>query len=248
MKLRIAATFDRRGVAASGVKVSTGDDQLNPKWTSANRHQKPPRRRFAEGLKVCGFSIPCASRLFLSAVCPGSSTTGSQRHDPSFVTFDYKLLLPGSRELSTPRTTLAFSLTSSSVEYNGRRQRQRRRISWKASGTRFGKGTVEVNSGFAAVLSISKANQGSRQTVDKRTRTEEKAEAKRRKIESGEAEAPIYATEFSKEEIENEERRPKKKCAVLLGYSGTGYSGMQLYVLPRCGAQQSGNCNADLAN
>lgn len=91
---------------------------------------------------------------------------------------------------------------------------------------------MEVTSAFAAVLSISKANQGSRQTVDKRTRTEEKAEAKRRKIESGDAEAPIYATEFSKEEIENEERRPKKKCAVLLGYSGTGYSGMQLYVLP----------------
>lgn len=86
--------------------------------------------------------------------------------------------------------------------------------------------------GFPAELSISAANQGSRQKVDKRTRTEEKAEAKRRKIENGEVQTPIYATEFSKEEIENEERRPKKKCAVLLGYSGTGYHGMQLYVLP----------------
>lgn len=39
---------------------------------------------------------------------------------------------------------------------------------------------------------------------------------------------PIYATQFSKEEIDNEERRPKKKVALLMGYSGTGYSGMQL--------------------
>ncbi|KAJ5591631.1 uncharacterized protein N7459_002000, partial [Penicillium hispanicum] len=66
------------------------------------------------------------------------------------------------------------------------------------------------------------------QNGDKRERMERKAEAKRRKIENGEAvQAPIYATEFSKEEIANEERRPKKKVAVLLGYSGTGYFGMQ---------------------
>jgi len=33
---------------------------------------------------------------------------------------------------------------------------------------------------------------------------------------------------FSKEEIESEERRPKRKVAVMIGYSGTGYKGMQL--------------------
>jgi hypothetical protein len=56
-------------------------------------------------------------------------------------------------------------------------------------------------------------------------------EAKRRRIENGEeVTLPIYATEFTKEEIDGEERRPKKKVAVLIGYSGTGYSGMQLYV------------------
>ncbi|KAJ5334466.1 hypothetical protein N7452_006869 [Penicillium brevicompactum] len=65
--------------------------------------------------------------------------------------------------------------------------------------------------------------------IDKRQRLEEQAEAKRRKIENGEeASLPIYATQFSKEEIDNEERRPKKKVALLMGYSGTGYSGMQL--------------------
>ncbi|KAJ5623650.1 hypothetical protein N7490_012255 [Penicillium lividum] len=64
---------------------------------------------------------------------------------------------------------------------------------------------------------------------DKRERLEQQAEAKRRKIENGEVvQAPIYATEFSKEEIANEERRPKKKVALMLGYSGTGYYGMQL--------------------
>ncbi|KAI2700756.1 hypothetical protein CBS147332_4965 [Penicillium roqueforti] len=69
----------------------------------------------------------------------------------------------------------------------------------------------------------------SRQAIDKRQRHEDKAEAKRRKIENGEdVSLPIYATQFSKEEIDSEERRPKKKVALLMGYSGTGYSGMQL--------------------
>ncbi|KAB8079020.1 pseudouridine synthase [Aspergillus leporis] len=69
----------------------------------------------------------------------------------------------------------------------------------------------------------------SRQTLDKRGRLDKENEKKRRKIENGEeVRAPIYATQFSKEDIENEQRRPKKKVAVLLGYSGTGYKGMQL--------------------
>lgn len=33
---------------------------------------------------------------------------------------------------------------------------------------------------------------------------------------------------FSKEEIASEERRPKKKVAVLIGYAGTGYKGLQI--------------------
>ena len=33
---------------------------------------------------------------------------------------------------------------------------------------------------------------------------------------------------FSKEEIEAEQRRPKRKVAVMIGYAGTGYKGMQL--------------------
>ncbi|EQL35885.1 tRNA pseudouridine38-40 synthase, variant 1 [Blastomyces dermatitidis ATCC 26199] len=68
----------------------------------------------------------------------------------------------------------------------------------------------------------------SRQTTDKRARTEASQESKRRKLERGEGALPIYATEFSKEDIEADQRRPKKKVAVMLGYSGSGYKGMQL--------------------
>ncbi|PYH85447.1 tRNA pseudouridine synthase [Aspergillus uvarum CBS 121591] len=69
----------------------------------------------------------------------------------------------------------------------------------------------------------------SRQTIDKRARNEEEQEVKRQKLENGEeVQAPVYATQFSQEDIENEQRRPKKKVAVLMGYSGTGYKGMQL--------------------
>ncbi|KAJ5733846.1 hypothetical protein N7493_002632, partial [Penicillium malachiteum] len=72
-------------------------------------------------------------------------------------------------------------------------------------------------------------NGASRQAIDKRQRLERQAEAKRQKLENGDAvEAPIYATQFSAEEIANEERRPKKKVALMMGYSGTGYYGMQL--------------------
>ena len=38
----------------------------------------------------------------------------------------------------------------------------------------------------------------------------------------------MYATKFSKDEIEAQEKKPKRKVAVMLGYSGTGYKGMQL--------------------
>ncbi|OJD18365.1 tRNA pseudouridine(38-40) synthase [Emergomyces pasteurianus Ep9510] len=68
----------------------------------------------------------------------------------------------------------------------------------------------------------------SRQTTDKRERTEASQESKRRKLERGEGALPIYATEFSKEDIEADQRRPKRKVAVMLGYSGSGYKGMQL--------------------
>lgn len=51
---------------------------------------------------------------------------------------------------------------------------------------------------------------------------------KRRRVGNGESELPIYATQYSKEDIEADGRKPKKKVAVMIGYSGSGYHGMQL--------------------
>ena len=67
--------------------------------------------------------------------------------------------------------------------------------------------------------------------MDKRARNQDEQAAKRQRLEKGEDEKlPIYATKFSEDAIKAEERRPKKKVAVLIGYSGTGYRGMQLSV------------------
>ncbi|KAL9113526.1 MAG: hypothetical protein Q9227_002263 [Pyrenula ochraceoflavens] len=62
----------------------------------------------------------------------------------------------------------------------------------------------------------------------KRGRNEAEHEAKRRRIDHGDSTNPVYATSYSKEEIENEERKPKRKVAVMIGYNGSGYKGLQL--------------------
>ena len=67
--------------------------------------------------------------------------------------------------------------------------------------------------------------------MDKRARvTENQEDAKRRKLDGQDDNLPIYATRFSQEEIEAQEKKPKRKVAVMVGYSGSGYKGMQLYV------------------
>ncbi|KAG5925434.1 hypothetical protein E4U42_004289 [Claviceps africana] len=64
----------------------------------------------------------------------------------------------------------------------------------------------------------------------KRQKNEDWREFKRRKIneKTGEAVESDKKNPFSKEEIASEERRPKRKVAVMIGYSGTGYKGMQV--------------------
>lgn len=57
---------------------------------------------------------------------------------------------------------------------------------------------------------------------DKRKKNEE---AQERRLREG---ATGQGVQFSKEEIDAEERKPKRKVAVLIGYSGTGYKGMQI--------------------
>ena len=75
-----------------------------------------------------------------------------------------------------------------------------------------------------------RTNWRSRNSIDKRARNEASQQAiKRRKANNEEDSTPIYASPFSKEEIEAEEKKPKRKVAVLIGYSGTGYKGMQMW-------------------
>ncbi|KIV80247.1 tRNA pseudouridine(38-40) synthase [Exophiala sideris] len=63
--------------------------------------------------------------------------------------------------------------------------------------------------------------------LDKRQRNDDEQVAKRQRVDEGKPELPIYATKFSEDVLAAEERRPKKKVAVLIGYAGTGYRGMQ---------------------
>lgn len=68
-----------------------------------------------------------------------------------------------------------------------------------------------------------------------RTRDDEDAAAaKKQKIEEGVEVASnggkpsVLPKPFSAEEIAAEERKPKHKVAVMIGYSGSGYKGMQM--------------------
>lgn len=74
-------------------------------------------------------------------------------------------------------------------------------------------------------------NQASRQQHDKRAKNNERNE-KRQDPETEDTKDAGAFPAFSKDEIDGEERRPKHKVAVMIGYSGTGYKGMQMSVLP----------------
>ncbi|ATY59897.1 tRNA pseudouridine synthase [Cordyceps militaris] len=62
---------------------------------------------------------------------------------------------------------------------------------------------------------------------EKREGNSDWREYKRRKVDSA-GEVIEAKNPFSKDEIAAEERRPKRKVAVMIGYSGTGYKGMQV--------------------
>ncbi|RFN48706.1 trna pseudouridine38-40 synthase [Fusarium flagelliforme] len=66
-----------------------------------------------------------------------------------------------------------------------------------------------------------------RQKGDKRKQNDEFKEFKRRKLNK-KGDNDTSNNPFSKDEIAAEERRPKKKVAVMIGYAGTGYKGMQV--------------------
>ncbi|KAF2634454.1 pseudouridine synthase [Massarina eburnea CBS 473.64] len=69
-------------------------------------------------------------------------------------------------------------------------------------------------------------NEHFREQLDRRGRNEEQQAKNKQKAEQGEG--STLQTAFPTDEVEAEERRPKRKVAVMLGYSGTGYKGMQI--------------------
>jgi tRNA pseudouridine38-40 synthase len=69
-------------------------------------------------------------------------------------------------------------------------------------------------------------SQVSRQRGDRRETNDERS-AKRQKTEA-DGKASVLPGAFPAEEVAAEERKPKHKVAVCIGYSGTGYRGMQI--------------------
>lgn len=64
---------------------------------------------------------------------------------------------------------------------------------------------------------------------NKREQVRNNRDAKRRRVIADETDGNSYMSiAFSKEEIAAEERRPKRKVAVVIGYAGTGYHGIQI--------------------
>ncbi|KAK3985217.1 pseudouridine synthase [Cladorrhinum sp. PSN332] len=64
---------------------------------------------------------------------------------------------------------------------------------------------------------------------DKREQIQRNRDAKRRKVIAEEVQGKSFMSiNFTPEEIAAEERRPKRKVAVLIGYAGTGYHGIQI--------------------
>ncbi|KAL6702661.1 tRNA pseudouridine synthase 1 [Coniothyrium glycines] len=64
--------------------------------------------------------------------------------------------------------------------------------------------------------------------LDRRGRNEEQQARDKERQEKGENDRPALPAAFPAGEVEAEERRPKRKVAVMIGYSGTGYKGMQI--------------------
>ncbi|KAF2200889.1 tRNA pseudouridine synthase-like protein [Delitschia confertaspora ATCC 74209] len=71
-------------------------------------------------------------------------------------------------------------------------------------------------------------NEHFREQSDRRGRNErEKLKREQQANGDGNADSTLPSA-FPKDEVDAEERRPKRKVAVMIGYSGTGYKGMQI--------------------
>lgn len=65
-----------------------------------------------------------------------------------------------------------------------------------------------------------------RSDLDKRGRNEESKAKRQADREAGRT--TVLPEGFAQEEIDAEDRKPKRKVAIMIGYSGTGYKGMQM--------------------
>ncbi|KAI1637175.1 pseudouridine synthase [Biscogniauxia mediterranea] len=74
---------------------------------------------------------------------------------------------------------------------------------------------------------LSRKDYSREQPKIKRNRDDSWQERKRRKVEEN-GEPSYMSIKFSEAEIAAEERKPKRKVAVFIGYSGTGYHGLQI--------------------
>ncbi|KAL9102184.1 MAG: hypothetical protein Q9163_002632 [Psora crenata] len=136
------------------------------------------------------------------------------------------------------RRLALFTLSISSPVYwkQGQWRQQARRITTYRRLPNFGSPAIEVvHEGSLEAEGAVHREEGvvigrldERNGGDKRVRNEQNQRSAKRRRVNGEEELPVYATKFSAEEIAAQERKPKRKVAVMIGYSGSGYKGMQL--------------------
>lgn len=142
---------------------------------------------------------------------------------------------------NSPWRATRAARSASSITHDNNLVAEIRRRSW-----------VEEPGGESAHSALqicsSLTNEASRQKGDKRAQIEEQG-AKRRKLEENgeknDGKPSLLPAPYSEEDIAQEERKPKHKVAVLIGYSGTGYRGMQMWV-PSTSTEIEGYTNASL--
>ncbi|RKF58117.1 tRNA pseudouridine synthase 1 [Erysiphe neolycopersici] len=102
---------------------------------------------------------------------------------------------------------------------------QREKRCFLDGGNRRGYGSKNQNGGRNKE-EVSRA-EWSRGKLDKRKRNEDYKSTHRKKKDRGDRDNED-AGQFSLDNIKSEERKPKRKVAVMIGYAGTGYKGMQI--------------------
>ncbi|KAI1769895.1 pseudouridine synthase [Hypoxylon cercidicola] len=141
---------------------------------------------------------------------------------PDAATGDMPLSSEAGGTISKPSSGLPESATASDPAGPNRRDRTKWTENRKTNANGRRKGQE------------SKRGDDRRGPRDKRERNEKGwQERKRRKLDeegkpAGTSEPSYMSIQFPEAEIQAEERRPKRKVAVMIGYAGTGYHGLQI--------------------